>query len=606
MFTATLSPESVEVRQQCNVAVALTFGDPFTPDDVLQVQFPNTWLLVNGPSFTRELQTEDPSALHYICAQAEDAEFAIEIEPSHLNFPEGSSRHGRLFTIRPTAGCLPAGVPLTVGYYNTFAPYVAETETLWVRLNGQPPERTPELVTTPGPHTTMRVLAPSSARPGEPFEVLVVSLDEFENASKTTFTDESLVCTDGQTSVNGLTFTGSVRVPVTLQAEGVFRFRMGETVSNAVRVNAGSSGPYWGDLHIHTKLSHDAQGTDPYVYARNVSGLEFGAVADHWESMGPEGYRIVERWAKDAQDPGRFVAVLADERNPRKLMGHHNIYCRTIKAFRAQQVFPDSPEKQDRELEAERLRDLPPEDVMLVPHHTGIQFGPLPKGRPGNGILWDAWDDPGLRPVMEIYSHHGQSETYAPQHVLAYEFNRMRNPERRANTSIPGPHYAQDYWMAGKRIGVIGSSDEHSGQGGRRHGGLAAVWAEELDCDHLFSALRKRQCYATTGERILLNFTANSAKMGECFSCPSGSEIELRLDVWGTDLLVRVEILRFRFGVDTSFVPIVALAPRPESMDATIIETDTITGPAMYYARALQEPLPWPAMAWTSPIWVEA
>jgi hypothetical protein len=75
--------------------------------------------------------------------------------------------------------------------------------------------------------------------------------------------------------------------------------------------------------------------------------------------------------------------------------------------------------------------------------------------------------------------------------------------------------------------------------------------------------------------------------------------------VWGTALLLRVELLRFRFGVDDRFWPVLARAPRPESMDAAYELEDTYTAPCMYYARVTQEPLEWPAMAWTSPVWID-
>jgi hypothetical protein len=243
---------------------------------------------------------------------------------------------------------------------------------------------------------------------------------------------------------------------------------------------------------------------------------------------------------------------------------------------------------------------------MLVPHHTGIEWGGGPTAGKGVSVDWDAaGDDRGLRPVIEIYSHHGQSECYAPHHVLSYEFNRMRNPERRSNTSVFGPYYAQDYWLAGRRIGVIASSDEHSGQGGRRHGGIAAVFAKELTREAVFDAIRDRQCYATTGERILLDFSVDGVTMGNCAKRRAGTKLKIELRAWGTATLLRVDILRHRFGKDRGFASIFTAPPRPEGMDFACEIEDEFTGPAMYYARVVQEPLTWPGMAWTSPVWVD-
>ena len=73
-----------------------------------------------------------------------------------------------------------------------------------------------------------------------------------------------------------------------------------------------------------------------------------------------------------------------------------------------------------------------------------------------------------------------------------------------------------------------------------------------------------------------------------------------------TALLLRVEILRFCFGSDIRFRPVLSEAPRPESLDALFEIEERVTGPCMYYARITQEPLDRPGMAWSSPIWIDA
>ena len=562
---AKLTDDTFPVAEPCSVEILCTSDQDLAPGDRIEFQFPNSWCLVTGPSYTRAFQTADPEGGHYVQVTAPDtdAQFEHEIVPRQLNYPECKSRHGRCIVATLKGGSVPAGQTLALVYRNTFAAYVAETETVWVRIQGETPEPLPAITTRPGPGVSMRVLVPSGVEPGQEFDVLIVSLDRFENASNTAFENESLARSDGAVAAEGLTFTGSVRVPATLSEPGVYRFRFRDTASNAVQVAEGCRGPYWGDTHIHTKLSSDAQGVNPYKYAKDVSGLDFGAAMDHCDSLGEGGYRILEEWADAGDEPGRFVALLGDERNPEALTGHHNVYFVDAETFRRNRAPCAGEEPPDPEDEAAALARLDPAQAILIPHHTGITFGDLKPEGIGASVNWDAWTDPGLRPVMEIYSHHGQSELYAPQHCLAYEFNRMRNPERRANTSTPGPYYAQDYWMKGWRIGCIGSSDEHSGQGGRRHGGIAAVRSADLSRAGLFDALRRRHCYATTGERILIEFSINGVEMGDCGQLHRDDPLDIALRVWGTDLLVKVEILRFRVGIDSAFVPIVSQAPRP-------------------------------------------
>ena len=591
------------VTERCSVEIVVTTDADLRAGDVVEWQFPTSWTIGVGPGDKRPLQHTDPSGAHHVCVHVPgcDVAFAMGISPRQLNSPQDGNWHARHIQATLERGHIPAGTEMVIRYANTWAPFVAETDTVWLRVKGQAPEAEPALTVIGDEHASFRVLAPSGVEPGQTFDVLVVSLDCFENPSCTPFANEALRRLDGCVVAKGIDFTGSVRIPATLESEGVFRFRFREAVSNAVQVARGRHGPYWGDIHIHTRLSMDAQGTDPYDYARDVSGLDFAGVADHWECLSEEGYRILEAWAEEANRPGRFVTILGDERVPPALTGDHNIYFRDLETFRQNQVFRGRGTKRSDEQEAADLRGLDPARAMLVPHHTGIEFS----GGYDMGVRWDAWDDPGLRPIMEIYSHHGQSEIYNPHHVLAYEFNGIRKPQRASTRSVPGPFYAQDYWMAGKRIGVIASSDEHSGQGGRRHGGLAAVWAEELTRGGIFDSLRARRCYATTGERILVDFGVDGVPMGGSLERSPGSRVDLSLRVWGTDLLVRVDVLRFRFGVDSRFAPILSEAPRPETSDASYDLHDEVEGPCMYYARITQEPFAWPGMAWTSPIWVD-
>jgi len=594
------------VAEPCSVTVEVRTEEDLRPGQAVECQFPNSWLLVRGPSYTRRLQCDDPAGEHYVSVDTPARHaFDVSILPRHLCFPAVPGRHGRLIKAVPADEAVPAGTPIFIRYQNTFAPYIAETEHLWVRVAGREPETLPALVTLPGPGERLRIIAPSVVEPGEEFPVLVVSLDRFDNRSSSSFSGKVLRTPGGRILKRHVSFTGAVRVPVRLEEEGVHRILMDDTLSNPILVKRDGKKVFWGDIHIHTKLSGDGQGSDPYGYARDVSGLDFAAVTDHCEDLGEEGHACTVEWAEEAYVPGKFVTLFGDERNPASGTGHHNIYFRTREAFEKYRVHyppgdPAHPDKREKE-----LGRMPPEDVLLVPHHTGIAWRAMPREGIGSAVDWNALKGKVERSVVEIYSHHGQSETYCPQHVLSYEFNRMRKPGRRSNISFPGPYYAEDYLAAGERIRFIASSDEHTGQGGRPHGGITALFAPELTRDAVFAALRAGRCYATTGERILLEFTAAGEPMGGVVKVPRGEEIELVLRVWGTNTLLLVEIIRFRSGGDKRCMPFVAFSPRPETMDASITVTDRVETDTLYYARVTQEPLEWPDMAWSSPVWVE-
>jgi len=606
---AELREKTFRVRQACDLEMTLRSTVALEAGQTVEAQFPHSWMLVTGPSFTRRLQADDPGGEHYISVEATAAQFRIEFRQRTLHCPGGIVRHGRHIVATLVEGQVLAGGVVVLQYANTFAPYVAETDRVWLSFAGQAPDEPPTLTVTPAEATSMRIITPSSAEPGRTFEVLVVSLDEFDNASCSRYEDQTLSVLGGGVLVSGLSFTGSARVPVRLDEPGVYRLAMKQAVSNPIRVESGRRGPYWGDIHVHTRISHDGQGSDPFGYARSVSGLDFAGTADHCQSTGPAGYAQQMAWAQAAYEPGRFVTILGDERNPGDFstdkidnLGHYNVYFRDVEAFWKYIGRPESGPFVN--MLAAGRPEIDPAEAMFVPHHTGISWGT--EKYVGAAVhADDALAGRELRPAIEIYSHHGQSEYYAPQHVLAYELNRMRNPERRTNTSWPGPYYAQDYWQAGMRMGVLASSDEHSGQGGRPHGGIAAVFTDRLTREGLFDAIRYRDCYATTGERILLDFSVEGLRMGREGRFPPGRPLRIRLKVWATELILRVEILKCVFG-QGGFRPVLSKAPRPESLDAAFEIDDEFASPSMYYARVMQNPVSWPGMAWTSPIWIDA
>ncbi|MFP4383809.1 MAG: hypothetical protein ACLFSE_07155 [Spirochaetia bacterium] len=171
------------ITERCGLEVAVTADAPLNAGDTIRFQFPNTWSLINGPSFTRDFQTDDPEGEHHVSVSTGkgDSGFPLAITKSHLNFREGAARHGRLFTAEVPEN-IPAGETVFIRYRNTYAPYVSEEETLWMEVNGKQPDELPRLITLPGEHERFRVISPSAAAPGKTFQVLVVSLDQYDNS----------------------------------------------------------------------------------------------------------------------------------------------------------------------------------------------------------------------------------------------------------------------------------------------------------------------------------------------------------------------------------------------------------------------------------------
>src|SRR4029079_11849259 len=97
-----------------------------------------------------------------------------------------------------------------------------------------------------------------------------------------------------------------------------------------------------------------------------------------------------------------------------------------------------------------------------------------------------------------------------------------------------------DALRRGYRFGVIAGSDGVDGRPGNSHpghmgvrnvrGGLTAVMAPELTREALWDALAHRRCYATTGERILLEVFAGAASMGDTLETDTTPAFDVRVE----------------------------------------------------------------------------
>ena len=95
----------------------------------------------------------------------------------------------------------------------------------------------------------------------------------------------------------------------------------------------------------------------------------------------------------------------------------------------------------------------------------------------------------------KIFSTHGLSEYYNWNHDLSY-FNISSN-----SGLENGPHYAQDAWGLGEKLGVIASSDNHLGFAAQDNQGVTAVVTSDFSRDGVFEAIKKRHTYGTTGRK---------------------------------------------------------------------------------------------------------
>ncbi|GMU70552.1 MAG: DUF3604 domain-containing protein [Burkholderiales bacterium] len=297
--------------------------------------------------------------------------------------------------------------------------------------------------------------------------------------------------------------------------------------SNPVAVGGDAPPLRWGDLHGQSVIGCGARTIDAYyAHARDFAAAD---VASHQANC----FLVSrEEWAQTAastrghHEPGRFVPLLGVEWSAiSSLGGDHNVYFPGDDAELRRCSHEFLPDRGDA---ATDLRDVD----ALHRHYRGsdtilaLHVG----GRTANLD----WHDPGLDRLLEVHSTHATSEWFL--------FDALRR---------------------GYRMGVVAGSDgvdgrpaaSHPGHMGVRNlrGGMTAILAPELTREAIWRALRERHCYATTGERLLLDFRREGAIMGDevvAHAGPSGIDgFEVRVE--GTAPIERIDFFRDDACIDS-------------------------------------------------------
>lgn len=631
-----VAPARVEVGEVVDVVVRLRLNERVGKGGVLLVDFGKEWFTHPFP-LIKPVQTSDPAAPHYLWARSGEARF--ELSWSHVGVTGKSERFRHLLRAVVATGELRAGDEIEAGFSRTSAPTVAGASEIAVAVDATGkggfrrvvPSARVDVASAAPAH--LAVVAPSQAVAGSRVETQVTVFDRFYNPA---------AGVTGRVEVVGL---GPQPLRATLRAEDggravlVWRPR-GEglrwiqahayleqgpdqpadhlvVAGGPVRVlaKAPATSVYWGDLHSHSDLSKDGEGSGDFEFAREVTRLDFFASTEHhsddgWVSGRPPGPGLTEaEWdavkakVRDFYEPGRFVTLLAYECSLGA--GHHNVF------FRGLQGVPCPPEAS---LQVEELwASLRAGEAFTIPHHLGIEWGrQTPSGRAelevvregdafagGPALDWSGPHDRRLRPALEIYSAHGQSELFDPTDPLAYGQVHF-TPAR----STPGPHYARDAWASELEMAVVAASDDHSARPGLSHFGLTAVRAPELTREAIFDALLAGRSYGTTGERILLDLSVAGVTMGRVGQARGA--LRGAVSVAAPSLIEKVEV--YAWDSSAGEWRVAARWEHPgQALEATF-EDDLEAGRRVYYVRVdLEVPTGRrPARAWSSPVWIDA
>lgn len=354
-----------------------------------------------------------------------------------------------------------------------------------------------------------------------------------------------------------------------------------------------------GDLHSHSaesdRLGDDGCGRgtrdEMFRFAWEVAGLDVFSLSEHDWQVGPADWQALADLNEKYDQPGEFVTVPGFEWTSAN-HGHRNVYFRgagaePFESFRAgssrNTIEDGAPTPLDLWAHLDR-QGIP---AITVPHHMSLAWFPL---------SLDQYHSPDYDRLAEIYStwgdslHHGEPVTGHGDRVPELAFiNSVR---------------------AGYRVGFIGSSDSHDGRPGAAQGsgshphlfhhlgsGRAAILSTGFDRESVFDALRARRCYALTGPRILVDFSAHGYPMGsEIPFSASGGEPGFDVDISTNVSIDRIEIFRNGERCD-----LVHSGRRRERFHWA--DPDPSGSPVSSYflkvTRTDRE------MAWTSPIWIQ-
>ena len=355
--------------------------------------------------------------------------------------------------------------------------------------------------------------APSVVRVGEPFEIAIRARDRYFNRATGPLPDWQIkhndkviatVASQGAISTTTLSLSEPGAYHLNLVSED------GEIVGefNPIDVRAEVDQLIlWGDTHGHSGFAEGIGTAERFMrWAREDARLDYVTHSEHDIWLDDYEWEVLRRLTRDYTEQGRFIAFLGYEWTVNATHGgHHNVLFRT----------PDNRQRVPAQFYPtlsslyHGLRNhAPAEDVVVIPHaHQAGDY---------------RMSDPELEPLVEIMSQHGTFEW----------FGRM-------------------YLKQGHQIGFTAASDNHLSQPGysaplggslSQRGGLGAVLAPARTTDDIFDALKALRAYATTGDRIIVDFSVNGSGMGQ--RTAAAKQRSIRGRIVGTAPIDHISIIK--------------------------------------------------------------
>jgi len=488
---------------------------------------------------------------------------------------------------------------------------------LFIDPTGKKQYGEPELFTIDirgGKLETIRILAPSVTVKNRRFDVVLRFEDKFGNLTNNAPEDTLIEFSHANLRETlkwklFLPETGFITLPnLYFNEPGVYFLRLknlntGEEFQSAPVKCFASEEKHllWGTLHGESTRFDAAENIENCLrHFRDEQSLNFFGTStpDAEEETPQEIWKQVTQAINELDEDDRFGAFVGQQWTGEPKQEGTRIF--------VHQKY-DKPLLRKKEARSSSLKKiyrlLPQKDYISIPMFTMASISPY---------IFEEFD-PEVERVAEIYNAWGCSER------TTQEGNPfpIKGDKKQGAVEAPEGSLLQAL-KNNRRFGfVAGGLDDravfaslYDKNQQQYTPGLTAVYCDRLNHNNIFEALYRRQCYATTGERIVVGWTLAGASMGSELDTikKPGLLINRHIAgyVAGTDTIERIEIVRngnvievfepddvtYEFTYDDS----------EELQKIALKDPQTKALFSFYYLRIIQTN---GHMAWTSPIWID-
>ena len=497
-------------------SLGLLTSDSLGPHEVSSmVEIRQTWRVGTRPMTTGggfwvarhfnanwgSFQTDDPGAAGFVSITTDDDDAVFERETIMASGPHGGFRNPQpAIAFRLVEGELDRGSSVTITYGDRsqggpgLMTPTFESERmplpLYVDLDGSSEWRS--LPITPfeivgGETAGVHGFAPSVVEPSEVFELSVRAQDQYFNRATGEIPAFEVLLNDEVVATTAAGIDAITVLEIAIDEPGSYWISI-RSIDGSI---TGGGNPilveedpefriYWGDTHGHSGYSEGIGTVDYFMrFARDDARLDYVTHSEHdiWLDAGE--WELIRRTSAEYDEPGKFIPYLGWEWSRHaRFGGHHNVLFRNIENQTPVSAM-EFPVLSSLYAELHERHD--PNNIVIIPHAHN----------PGDYRQ----SDPQLEPLIEIMSMHGSFQWFM-----------------------------QAYLSHGHEVGVIAASDDHLSRPGysaphrdslAQRGGLGAVLAPERSRDAIFDGMKAKRTYATTGDRIILDFDVNGTGMGQ-------------------------------------------------------------------------------------------